>query len=95
MHGGTAVFSVASLLKPGVLDPAANGFSTPGLTLFMVLPGPVKASDAIRDMIGTAEKLARALNAEVFDSKRNPLTPSGARALQQEVEAWARARAPG
>lgn len=91
MHGGTAVFSVASLLKPGVLDPAkAGSFTTPGLTLFMVLPGPVRASDAIRDMIGTAEKLARTLNAEVFDARRNPLSPAGARALQQEVETWAR-----
>jgi cell division protein ZipA len=96
LHGGTAVFSVASLLKPGILDPAQSGsFSTPGLTLFMVLPGPVKAGDAIRDMISTAEKLARTLNAEVFDSRRNPLTPTGARALQQEVEAWARAHHPG
>lgn len=96
LHGGRIVFSVASLLKPGVLDPAAaTGFSTPGLTLFMVLPGPVRAADAVRDMIGTAEKLARALNAEVFDSKRNPLTPAGIRALQQDVEGWARTHAQG
>ncbi|WP_295680484.1 cell division protein ZipA C-terminal FtsZ-binding domain-containing protein [uncultured Nevskia sp.] len=89
--GADAVFSVASLLKPGHLDPAAAGtFATPGLTLFMVLPGPVRAPDAIRDMIGTAEKLARALNAEVFDAKKQPFSPSSARALQQEVEAWAR-----
>ena len=89
--GTDAVFSVASLLKPGHLDPAAAGtFATPGLTLFMVLPGPVRAPDAIRDMIGTAEKLARALNAEVFDAKKQPFSPSSARALQQEVEAWAR-----
>ena len=95
LSGGEAVFSVASLLKPGHLDPSAGEhFSTPGLTLFMVLPGPVRASDAIRDMIGTAEKLARALNADVYDSKKQGFTPSSARALQQEVEAWARQHAP-
>lgn len=91
LQGSDAVFSVASLLKPGHLDPAMAGtFATPGLTLFMVLPGPVRAPDAIRDMIGTAEKLASALNAEVFDARKQPFSPSSARALQQEVEAWAR-----
>lgn len=92
LHDGEAVFSVASLLKPGHLDPAAAAeFTTPGLTLFMVLPGPVRASEAIRDMITTADKLARALNAEVFDSKKQSFTPSSARSLQLEVDAWARA----
>ena len=87
---GEAVFSVASLLKPGHLDPAlANDFSTPGLTLFMVLPGPQKPAEAIRDMLTTAERLARALNAEVYDAKRKPLSPGAARNLQLEVEAWA------
>jgi cell division protein ZipA len=87
---GEPVFSVASLLKPGHLDPAAaDEFSTPGLTLFMVLPGPQKPMEAIRDMIGTAERLAKALNAEVYDAKRKPLTPGAARNLQLEVETWA------
>jgi cell division protein ZipA len=89
MLKGQPVFSVASLLKPGHLDPAAEDFSTPGLTLFMILPGPQKPADAIRDMLGTAEKLARALNAEVYDSKRKPLSPGAARNLQLEIETWA------
>jgi cell division protein ZipA len=87
---GEAVFSVASLLKPGHLDPdAAEEFSTPGLTLFMVLPGPQKPTDAIKDMLGTADRLAKALNAEVYDSRRKPLTAGAARNLQLEVETWA------
>ncbi len=88
--GSEPVFSVASLLKPGHLDPAlADSFSTPGLTLFMVLPGPQKPAEAIKDMLTTAERLARALNAEVYDAKRKPLSPGAARNLQLEVEAWA------
>ncbi len=87
---GEAVFSVASLLKPGHLDPdVADEFSTPGLTLFMILPGPQKPMDAIKDMLGTAERLAKALNAEVYDAKRKPLSPGAARNLQLEVETWA------
>ncbi|MBL6751155.1 MAG: cell division protein ZipA C-terminal FtsZ-binding domain-containing protein [Nevskia sp.] len=84
------VFSVASLLKPGVLDPAAaDSFSTPGLTMFMVLPGPQQPAVAIRDMLATADRLARALNAQVYDSKRKPLSQGAARNLQLEVETWA------
>lgn len=96
LRDGAPVFSVASMLKPGVLDPAAAAsFSTPGLTLFMVLPGPQQPQDAIRDMLGTAQQLARALNAEVCDARRRPLAPAALRELEQEVEAWARARARG
>jgi cell division protein ZipA len=90
MLRGEPVFSVASLLKPGHLDPElADTFGTPGLTLFMVLPGPQKPTEAIKDMLGTAERLAKALNAEVFDAKRKPLSPGAARNLQLEVETWA------
>jgi cell division protein ZipA len=90
LYDGEAVFSVASLLKPGHLDPeAAASFATPGLTLFMILPGPVKPQDAIRDMLGTADRLAKALDAEVYDAKRKPLSPGAARNLQLEVETWA------
>ena len=91
MMKSEVVFSVASLLKPGHLDPAAaEDFQTPGLTLFMVLPGPVRAADAMRDMIATADKLALALGAEVYDAKKQPFTPSSARELQQDIESWAR-----
>jgi cell division protein ZipA len=91
VHRGKTVFGVASLLKPGFLDPAAAAsFSTPGLTLFMVLPGPLKATDALKDMLDTAGRLASALNAEVYDAKRQLFTPEAARGLKTEVEAWAR-----
>lgn len=87
-----AVFSVASLTKPGVLVPGdAAQFSTPGLSVFMVLPGPVKPVTALHDLLATAQGLARALNAEVYDSKKQPLSSELMRALQADVEAWARA----
>ncbi len=86
------VFSVASLVKPGVLLPdQAEQFSTPGLQIFMVLPGPVKPLTALHDMLSTTQALARALDADVFDSKKQPLTSESMRALQADVEGWARA----
>jgi cell division protein ZipA len=87
-----SVFAVASLTKPGMLIPAeAAQFATPGLSTFMVLPGPVKPLTALHDMLATTQALARALNAEVYDSKKQPLTSETMRALQADVEAWARA----
>lgn len=88
---GMVQFSVASLLQPGTLDPAdAGNFSTPGLSIFMVLPGPVRPVVAFDDMLSTSRALARALNGEVFDMQRRPLTDESARTLRADVEAWAR-----
>ena len=96
MEGDTALFSVASLVKPGALDPAeAEGFATPGLSVFMVLPGPQHPVGAFQDMLDTARGLARALNAELYDSEqRAPLTPERERALHVQVEEWARRYTP-
>lgn len=95
-EGEQPVFSVASLVKPGALDPAeAEGFATPGLSIFLVLPGPVRPVAAFQDMLDTARGLARALNAELYDSElRAPLTPERERALHEQVEEWARRYTP-
>ena len=86
------MFSVASLVKPGTHDPAeAEGFATPGLSVFLQLPGPLRPVAAFQDMLDTARGLARALNAELYDSEqRAPLSPERERALHEQVEDWAR-----
>lgn len=90
--GEHPVFSVASLVKPGALDPAeAEGFATPGLSVFMQLPGPLPPVAAFQDMLDTARGLAQALKAELYDSEqRAPLSPERERALHEQVEEWAR-----
>jgi cell division protein ZipA len=92
LEGEQSVFSVASLVKPGVLDPAeAEGFATPGLSIFLQLPGPARPVAAFQDLLDTARGLARALNAELYDTEqRAPLSPERERALHQQVEEWAR-----
>lgn len=91
---GQTLFSVAGLLKPGQLDPAeTETFSTPGLTLFMVLPGPDKPTDALRNLLHTAKELARSLNAELFDAKRQPFTVESESAMIADIEDWARRHA--
>ena len=91
--GGRAVFSVASLIKPGKLIPAeADTFSTKGLTVVMNLPGPVTPAVALDDMLVTTRALASALKAEIFDARRQRLTDDVAAALKDEINDWARAR---
>jgi cell division protein ZipA len=94
-EGEQPVFSVASLVKPGALDPAeAEGFATPGLSVFMVLPGPARPLAVFQDMLDTARGLARALNAELYDSEqRAPLTFERERVLHEQVEEWSRRHA--
>jgi len=90
--GEQPIFSVASLVKPGTLDPVeAEGFATPGLSVFMTLPGPVRPVAAFQDMLDTARGLAKSLNAELYDTEqRAPLSPERERALHEQVEDWAR-----
>ena len=91
LHDGQAVFSVASLLKPGELDPEqAEGFSTPGLSVFMVLPGAQAPATAFDDMLSTAQALARELNARLLDAERRPMDEARASSLRYEVSEWAR-----
>lgn len=92
MTGASVVFSVASLVKPGVLDPEEQqSFSTPGLSLFMVLPGKTTPQTALADMLATARALAAELNAEVYDAERQPLSLAAERVLVADIDAWAHA----
>lgn len=94
MDLGRPVFSVAGLLKPGQLDPAeSDKFVTPGLTMFMVLPGAPAPVDAVRDMLITAKALAKGLKSELFDNKRQPFTETAERAMLADIEDWARRNA--
>ncbi|WP_084615770.1 cell division protein ZipA C-terminal FtsZ-binding domain-containing protein [Solimonas flava] len=87
--GEQPVFSVASLIKPGTLDPAEQqSFSTPGLTVFMVLPNDAKPRAALDDLVATTRALAEQLNAEVFDANRQVFTAEAQRVLAAEVDAW-------
>lgn len=81
-----AVFSVASMVKPGFLDPGmAQEFSTPGLTLFMVMPGPIEGVIAFHDMLETAQQLAQRLSGDVLDDKRSLLTHQAEQYMHDQI----------
>lgn len=81
-----SVYSVANMLKPGYLDPAEEDhLRTPGLTLFLALPGPIEGARAMRDMLDTARALADGLGGEVLDDKRTLLTPQATQYMLDQV----------
>lgn len=89
MDSGKPVFSAANLLKPGTLNPAdAMHLATPGLSLYMQLPGPGNPQEGFNDFISTAESLARNLNAELLDTKKRPLTPELIHGMLQQIQSW-------
>lgn len=74
---GPLYFSVASVVRPGTLDPKNLGvLSTPGLALFMQLDNPKHDRIIFKQMLATAHDLAKALNGVVCDERRVPLRES-------------------
>jgi cell division protein ZipA len=78
--GQEAVFSVASVVEPGYLEPAepaqrrSTQLQAPGLLLFCQLPGPLPGDEALELMLDKARGLAERLHGYLCDDRRNPLT---------------------
>lgn len=69
------VFSVAGMREPGSFDlEHIDTFTTPGLVVFMCLPGPTDALTQYEDMLDHARRLAHALDSDLFDERRSVLT---------------------
>ncbi|MBX3688306.1 cell division protein ZipA [Dokdonella sp.] len=87
------VFSMANMVKPGTFDMARlDQVVTPGITLFMTLPGPLPALDAWEMMLPTAQRLAELLGAQVLDEDRSALGRQRIAHLRDELRAWDRAQ---
>jgi cell division protein ZipA len=70
-----SVFCVANLVKPGTFSPPEmDTFTSPGITLFLQLPGVIDAVEAFDDFVTTAERLAVELAGGLRDEHRNVLT---------------------
>lgn len=85
------VFSMANMVKPGSFDMSKlDTLQTPGVTLFMTLPGPLAALDAWEMLLPTAQRLAELLGASVLDEERNALGRQRVAHLRDELRAWDR-----
>ncbi len=68
------VFSAANMLEPGYFDPQTmDEMTTPGLCLFMRLPGPLDPRVGFELMLNTGQRLATALGGELRDETRSVL----------------------
>jgi len=85
------VFSVANMTKPGSFDLSRiTELSTPGLTFFMTLPGPMRALDAWDTMLPTAQRMAELLGAQVLDEEHNALGRQRIQHIRDDLRAYDR-----
>jgi cell division protein ZipA len=80
------VFSVASMVEPGTFDlQAMSEQQFPGVTLFMLLPGPVDGLVAWDQMLSCAQRIAHATGGVLQDERGGKLTPQTLEKLREEV----------
>ncbi|MER3546544.1 MAG: cell division protein ZipA [Rhodanobacteraceae bacterium] len=85
------IFSMANMIKPGTFDMSRiDELSTPGLSFFMTLPGPLSALDAWDAMLPTAQRMAELLGGNVLDEERNALGRQRIAVLRDELRSWDR-----
>ncbi len=69
------IFSAASLVEPGSFDLAnIKDQEIPGISLFIVLPGPIDGAEGFDMMMAAARTLAQSLNAELLDETGSTLS---------------------
>jgi cell division protein ZipA len=79
-------FLVASLVEPGSFEiEQMHALRCPGVSMFMVLPGPREPLAALDGMLVCARRLSERLDADVLDDKGNALTMQQASWLREQV----------
>ncbi len=90
---GTPVFSLATVLEPGVFDWSNMAeLNTPGLVCFMPLPGPVEGRSAFELLLSVTQRLAESLDAVLCDDRRLRLSQQSIEHLRTEVSDFERRR---
>jgi len=85
------IFSLANLVKPGAFDlDRLHEIRTPGLSLFMTLPGPLPALDAWETLLPAAQRMAELLDAVLLDEERNAIGRQRIAHIREEMRAYDR-----
>ena len=83
---GKTVFSAASLVEPGSFDlQNIQGQKIPGISLFLVLPGPIDSVEAFDLMLAAARTLTQSLDGELLDESGSTLSIQRERYLREEI----------
>ena len=80
------VFSAASLVEPGSFDlENVKNQKIPGISLFLVLPGPLDGCQAFDQMMEAGRTLSKALHGELLDESGSTLSIQRQRYLREEI----------
>ncbi|MCJ7590632.1 MAG: cell division protein ZipA [Woeseiaceae bacterium] len=81
-----SIFSAASLVEPGSFDlQNIKEQVIPGISLFLVLPGPIDSVEAFDLMLAAARTLTQSLNGELLDESGSTLSIQRERYLREEI----------
>lgn len=80
------IFSAASLVEPGSFDMTnIKEQQIPGISLFLILPGPVEGAEAFDMMMEAARVVAQALDGELLDESGSTLSIQRERYMREEI----------
>ena len=92
---GKIQFSVVNTLKPGVFDlNNMENLVTPGISLFMSLPGPENPMEAFEAMSEMAQVFARNFDASLYDDSHSDLTPQTLQHYRHRIREYSRKYIP-
>jgi cell division protein ZipA len=82
----SVIFSVASLVEPGSFDlKNIKDQEIPGISLFLVLPGPIDGPQAFDLMVSAARALVQGLGGELLDESGSTLSIQRERYMREEI----------
>ena len=80
------IFSAASLVEPGSFDlENIKDQQIPGISLFLVLPGPIDSVESFDLMMAAARALAQTLDGELLDESGSTLSIQRERYMREEI----------
>ncbi len=83
---GPVLFSAVNVVEPGTFDlNHMEDFKTPGICMFLRLPGPKRSLHAFEQLVESARKIANMLGAELKDENHSVLTQQTIEHYRQRV----------